>query len=506
MAKKTLLLLLALFCAASCLFGCRNEGEGGEPSTASNGEDTRPGNKPGISKDYYVDYETDNLPDELDYGGYEFNIICDSSHTAKAFMEKPTGDTITQSVYERMHAVETRLGVLLMIDSQEYVYPNHNAFIEKMDISAMGGQSYDLALAYPLLPAVMIERGLICDLVSTEYFESTKPWWSDTLLDKVAIDGKIYFTGDNSSWNNLRNMMAIFVDKDIFAGKHPELSVNDLYDLVEDGAWTMEKMFELVEGTYESTDGAGEADENDIYGLSSASRVWLEGYFYSAGFTTVEKEENGNLRITLRDDGIVTFTDWFSSRYNSSPDIYPVDSAQYRMFLDRRVMMYQSVLSMVEQELEQEFTVLPMPMYQSELQGGRYYTHFCNYYDVYAIPSSVAVADRARSSAVLECLASEAYRRVAPTYFDLYLKSRNASDDRMADMYDVIRESVVYDIGYVYGFLFSKADGSTDMPIYSFRSALNNTQSLGAIWTAEKHQQYSERLDEIIGMVRDAAA
>ena len=504
MEKKLLILFLALLCAGSCFFGCAKPNDPGEVVNTSNEATSEKSNKPqGISKDYYVDYETDDLPENLKYGNAEFSLLCDSSHTSRAFVEKPTGETVTQVLYERMKAVEERLDVLLFIDSQQYTYGSENSFISKMDINAMGGSAYDLVLTHPLLPAILMERGLICNLAATEYFNSEKPWWSSTLLEQVAIDNKIYFTADNSSWNNLRNMMTIFVDKDVFGRKHPEMQIDDLYDLVDNKEWTMEKMFELTEGIYESTDGDDTADENDIYGLSTASKIWLEGYFFAAGFSTVQPDGQGDFNITLRNSNIVDFTDWFIGKYHQSQDIYYEDPVQYGMFLKRKVMFYQSVLSMVEQKIEQTFTVLPMPMYEPAAQGNRYYTHFCNYYDMYSIPSSVPMTDRARSSAVMECLASEAYRRVAPTYFELYLKSRNVSDERMASMYDQIRSGVVFDIGYVYGFLFSTSGGNIDMPIYSFRSALNSSTSLGAVWSEEKQLQYNNRLKEIIQMVKD---
>ena len=167
-------------------------------------------------------------------------------------------------------------------------------------------------------------------------------------------------------------------------------------------------------------------------------------------------------------------------------------------------MFYESVLSMVEQNIEQEFTVLPMPMYEPDLQNNRYYTHFSNTYDMYSIPAALSTENRNRSSAVLECLASEAFRRIGPAYFDVFLKSRNVSDSRMTNMYDKIRDSIVYDMGYLYGtqFRFGTGQDPVTMPIYRVRDAIYGNASLAVVWNADMHSQFSDRLEEIISDIR----
>ena len=159
---------------------------------------------------------------------------------------------------------------------------------------------------------------------------------------------------------------------------------------------------------------------------------------------------------------------------------------------------YLSALSMVEQKLEQPFAVVPTPKYNAETQAN-YVTHFSNTYDMYGIPYQCADVDRA--SAVLECLASEAYRRIGPAYFEVYLKSRNVSDGRLADMYDIIRAGIVFDMGVLFGELFVKGNN----PIYYVRRALNMyIDSLGANWTTEINQQYLDlwytNIDQLTNM------
>ena len=60
------------------------------------------------------------------------------------------------------------------------------------------------------------------------------------------------------------------------------------------------------------------------------------------------------------------------------------------------------------------------------------------------------------SSAVLECMASEAYRQLNEVFFETNLKLRYAPDERLAEMYDLIRESITFDFAYIYKEVLSK--------------------------------------------------
>ena len=490
--KRLLTIALACLMLLGLLAGCKKESGDGPDTTPSGNESTGGGStiigpgggSGGLVGDPYEDYENDDLPEDLDYGNAEFVILCDAAQYGKSFADVDTGDTINSAVFTRKKVVEDRLNIELKVERQTGAYNKMADFVRHLE---QGGDTYDLVLSYNLTPATMAVQGLICDMNSTQYINFSKPWWSGTLLENTTINNRVYFTGDNSSWNNLRNMLGVFVDKQLFSAKHPDMDINTLYDLVENNEWTIEKMFELIEGTYEDSATPGEVTGADTFGLSVGNEVWNEAWYFAAGFTVMSQNEEGEWQINIGTDASLNFVDWFSNTFLNNDNVYRDDDKQYSMFIDQKsVMFYMSALSMVEQQPEQTFGVLPLPMYDPDLQDG-YRTHFSNTYDMYCIPRALTVEDRNRSSAVLECLASEAYRRIGPAYFEVYLKSRNASDTRLADMYDIIRESIVFDVGVLFGELFVKGDN----PVYFVRRVINGYRdSLGATWTTEINTQY----------------
>ncbi len=482
---KMLSFLISLLMLLSIFAGCNKRSAESETSSSANGI-IGESNGNSVSTDpYYDNYEKDDLPADLNYGGYEFTILCDQAQYGKSFADVYTGDTINSAIFERSKVVEERLKITFNVIRELGGYNNMTDFVQKLTAA---GENYDLVLAYNLTPATMAIQGFLYDMNKTEYINFDKPWWGEELLQNVSIGNKVFFTGDNSSWNNLRNMLGVFVDKQMFADKHSGMSADDLYDLVENKQWTMEKMFELVANTYEEKDNIEGVSAGDVFGLSCGNSVWMEAWYFAAGFLTLEQNTAGEWDFSIGTTRSVDFVDWFKSKYYGNNDCYKFDPEQYAMFKEGRVQFYVSALSMVEQGLKQEFAVLPLPMYDAEIQNG-YKTHFSNTYDMYCIP--IQTADPNRSSAVLECLASEAYRRIAPAYFETYLKQRNVSDDRLQKMYDIIRDGIVFDSGVLFGELFIENDN----PVYFVRRALLNSagwENLGSKWNSGVNQQYLE--------------
>lgn len=52
---------------------------------------------------------------------------------------------------------------------------------------------------------------------------------------------------------------------------------------------------------------------------------------------------------------------------------------------------------------------------------------------------------------MLECLASESYRRTTPAIFETSMKVKYSQDEDSAQMYDIIRENITFDLGRIFG-------------------------------------------------------
>lgn len=73
--------------------------------------------------------------------------------------------------------------------------------------------------------------------------------------------------------------------------------------------------------------------------------------------------------------------------------------------------------------------------------------------------------------AVLECMASNAYNLTPPAVFWNNMKKKYSNDDMDAQMYDIIRESVVFELGRFYNKYLN------DITDIFFNSVVNNDQN-----------------------------
>lgn len=489
--KKTLAILLSILVLAGVFSACGSKKTPTPDETTPNGGTIL---NPDDTEEVTEKYVKDDLPESLKYNNAEFHILCDQGQYSKSFVDTYTGDVINSALFNRLETVQDRLDIDIWVDRAKGAYGGMEEFTQTM---VNMGADCGLVLAYNMTPALMATQGLISDLASTEYLNFQKPWWSSTLLENTAINGKVYFTADNSSWNNLRNMLGIFVNKQMFEVNHPGKTYEDLYDMVDGKEWTMSEMFDLSKDIYFDLNTNNTVDQEDRFGLTIENAVWTESIYFAAGFIALKQNDQGTWEFNIASPQVVDFIDWFQSKFYNS-DSYTKDPAQYKQFRDGRALFALSTLGMVEQGIDHPFAVLPIPMYQTE--QGRYYTHFSNTYDMYAIPK--ATADPSCSSAVLECLASEAYRQIAPAYFETYLKVQKSSDDRLAQMYDLIRESIVFDTGVLYGAALNikSASGGDRFPHYYVRWGLNKQSGLDKVadsWPTVS-EQFEAKWNEIL--------
>ena len=63
----------------------------------------------------------------------------------------------------------------------------------------------------------------------------------------------------------------------------------------------------------------------------------------------------------------------------------------------------------------------------------------------------ITVSDIERTGAITEALCAYGSKLVIPAYYDRALKTKYSRDDDSEEMMDIIKDSIIYDLGYVSG-------------------------------------------------------
>lgn len=173
--------------------------------------------------------------------------------------------------------------------------PDRVTFAQKISQSVLANDStYDAVAGYSMAIASLAADGMLVDLNSTEYFDMTKPWWSQNLMAQSSVNGKLYFASGDISTTLTYMMYAMYFNKDIMAANN----IEEPYDLVLDGKWTLDKLLELSTGVYQDLNGDGQKKvDDDMFGLETYA-VYVDPYFYSCGLRTTELDDNGVPQIS----------------------------------------------------------------------------------------------------------------------------------------------------------------------------------------------------------------
>ena len=409
-------------------------------------------------------FEGSDIPDDRDYGGYEFKVLVDEVNFRYEFLDQSDGDIVKEAVINRQKWIEEYVGIDFVFNEMYGGYGSTmNDYASEIEAASGSGNPYDLALAYSHIPPIVAAKGLSKDLaesVNLNLHNTTKEYWGSGIKEEIMIGGRIFWMSDNSSWDSVRNLLCVFVNTEFFARANEGFDQTDLYAMVYGGTWTFENMLLFIQNTYENTNDADPSvDDGDTFGLLSQTYSYsLENWLYGAGFSLTKLNNRGTYEWTLADQMFIDFSDWWQSTLFDDEDIYSAGSKT--MFGAGRAMFAMAPLKIIEDQLELDYTVLPLPIYDPNIKN-EYSTPILNDYGSWLIPKALKNDSFERSATVLELIAAEGNRRIAPVYFEIYLKRQNAGHDvDMQKMFNIIRNAIVFDIGFLYGSVLTVEDTS----------------------------------------------
>lgn len=478
-AISTLLILASLLAAASC------------GSTQSDSTTDTTGGETTSAPETTVQ---DSLPSDLNYGGETFTMLVNGSVGApEFFVDEQDGDVVNDAIYDRNARVSERLNVNFKFIEEPGAFNERKTFAQRVSQSVLANDStYDAVAGYSMAIASLAADNMLIDLNSTEYIDLAKPWWSQNLMAQSSVNGKLYFASGDISTTLTYMMYAMYFNKDIMAANN----IEEPYDLVLDGKWTLDKLLELSTGVYQDLNGDGQKSvDDDLFGLETYA-VYIDPYFYSCGLRTTELNADGVPQIStlfgseqtqaLIEKLVNAFfatNDCVISGYDSK-ELYKYFEQNRFMFSAREVQYGVTNL----RNADFEYGILPMPKWDEAQED--YYTIASFPYSLYCIPLDAKDSDM--SSAVLEALASESSRLITPAVFEVALKVKYSSDDKMAQMYDIIRASMTYDFGRVF------TDNLDSLTYSMFRDSVVGENTNWASTYAKKEKALQSKMDKLL--------
>ncbi|MCL2517155.1 MAG: hypothetical protein FWF15_01205, partial [Oscillospiraceae bacterium] len=257
---KRLLIIIIFLGLLSLLPACSQTGIDSESETKSDETPSPETNETALDSFAARQLVKDGLPDK-DFGGDRFAIVTQSHMIDDVYIETEMGDVILDAVYARNRAVEERFNVV--ISAIDGTYGANNAFVSKNVLA--GDDVFELMLGQAVATSELVLKDMMLDWYLLPYVNFAQPWWVASTVDDLTYCGKAYIAIGDFSLSAMYETYCVYYDK-VVAENY---GITDVYEIVNAGKWTIDKLSELTKDVYRDLNGDGIKDIDDYYGFST---------------------------------------------------------------------------------------------------------------------------------------------------------------------------------------------------------------------------------------------
>lgn len=452
MKKRILTLLLAALLLSSTFTAC---GDSSSDDTGDAAKDTT-ADTTSTETEPLSDYDarqliSDDLP-ENDFGGQEFRVLANAPTSAtydavsfEIIAEELNGDACNDAVYNRNIDISERFNTnIVMTEEKEPWTVCKNAVIA-------GTDDYDLVGFYNYMSYQLINAGALLNWIEVPHVNLDKPWHNALSNSNATINNRLYSICSDLSITSMTYTYAIFFNQRMLNDQG--YASEDLYQMVRDGVWTIDKMSEIIEGMYVDVNGDGKADTGDQYGFGynmvNPTDVWEAAFDLQLCSVTKDNQ----IEINFMTDKTMSVLEKLITFHYENQGFIKL-STQYEeedYFLNAQLAMAPLRFSAAYsdlREMEDAYSMLPWPKWDEDQDT--YYTNADDKFTAFGVPLT-AYGNEEFVGTIFEALCAESYKKVYPAYYDIALKGKYSTDAGTAEMVDLIMAGRNFDFSFQFG-------------------------------------------------------
>ena len=381
----------------------------------------------------------DNLPDK-DLGGASYTILARTGFEYEISAESENGDVLNDAVYKRNTTVEDRFNVKI-----KPVYQDQGNFNQHLRSSVMSNTgAYDLVAGYAYQITPMILDDIFVNWYDVKHIDLTQPWWSKQVADELTVNKTCYTLSGDLTVSLWRYFFVFLFNKRLAE----EYKIGDLYAIVRDGDWTLDKLSELTANTYRDLDGDATQTMKDAYGMIASNTTPVDAFMDAFQIKVTTKNSKGIPEFSLNTQKTVDVLERLNQFAFAEGNAMITDQhADVKVaFREGRALFYATPMTNVVgfRDMDDDFGILPYPKLDAEQEN--YYSTAMDNFSFLLMPVDVKNMDNA--GLITEALAAESYRSVIPAFYDTVLKTKVSRDDDSAEMLDIVRDNLIFNLGY----------------------------------------------------------
>ena len=507
---KILALVLACLMMVSLLVAC---GGGADTETQPQGPETQAPETSGNAGDRYdasFDRSSvkDEVPTELKFNGETFTFFTrdDLEHWKYEMdVDEIMNDTLYDAIYYRNKTVEERLGIEITTVQQAGNYANRTTWNDTLRtaVNTKTGD-FDAAAIYLSQGSPLAIENMYYNVIGFDHINLDKPWWNQSIQEELTMFSTLYYLAGDIAVTETTETFTIMYNKNLYETYYGSTGVS-IYDVVDEGKWTIDYMYDLVAGVHEDNDGDGLINDGDLVGFTAYDPTkqdsFNDGWIAACGIS-ITTMVNGVPELSFYSDRTIRAYETLQKLLVTCPGTLAMAGPQTTLFNNGLVLFARANLNSGAglREMKDAYGMLPLPMLDENQEGG-YATTVGNVASLVTILSSVPDERKALVGATLELMAAEAYKQVTPAYFEIALKTKYSESPDDARMYDLILNSIRFSFGYCYS-TESLKGGGNGLPVGNLFRQMN----LDLAAEYDKHDEaYEQNLQKLIDGLDEAA-
>jgi len=436
--KKTLLTLFLVILSALIISCAGDETPAGE--TTAGAADTA---------ETTAEVVEDKLPEQIDMGGFTLRILNNdpswfSWANTVITVEEITGDALNDVIYNRTSSVEQYYNAVI----EETMLNDVSGVLKSMVMS--GEDTYDMVMLFNasnLTDAFV--GGLLDSWDNLDNLQTDQPWWDADATALYNFNGRqVALSGDFSLYDYSTRHCYVF-NKNMYA----DLNIDaNLYQLVNDGKWTLDKLYELGALAVMDLDGNNEFSAKiDQFGISGTVTRHYSALLAGSNVKYVDRDSGGELFYAIPTSEYNVSTIQKIVELNQSNNTYnsganDIGGGDETIFRDGRTLFTAAYINEAGKlrDMEYDIGIVPPPKlnenqdkYYSLVEGGA----------LSVMPVTLSKDRYENVGALLDGFAFFSHRDVIPVYIDLIVKSKFTRDEESVDMLNIIFDSAIYDLG-----------------------------------------------------------
>lgn len=439
--KKTLAFILAALMLVTALTACGETKENADPSdptTQAPVDATSPDPEADLAEETESVYLEDGLGNP-DFDGYDFRILScffnDRDTWRYVLCDEMTGTPLDDQLYDTKEYLGNRFNISFTMLEPGGDDTAQSAFQQSV---TSGDDSFDMHIGKDWRTCDLGIKGYAYNLFDIDEFNFDMPWWPEETVRQLSVGKNMRAASNYASYCGIHWTRVMVFNKDLLA----DMQIALPYDTVREGRWTIDELTAVTNGISVDTNGNGVLDRQDTVGLLGYDHTY---YCLQAA---------ADCSAYARDADNIPYLE---------PDIERIDGYVQKMrslltgndYLEGSTADFangSTVFAFVEirdayntyRGSDVRYGFLPQPKYDEAQEK---YIACCTDCP-WALPKTLAEAQRPIVGTVIEALSCRNYNCMLPVYLESTLKSRLADEPDDAEMLGLIADNRTISFAY----------------------------------------------------------